>query len=234
MPSGNDRTVGRTSVRSVENTLVERPTERALTSRTRRRVARKIRTEEVWTSTVTCCRSGRRDAPRRVGGRGTQLRTAGVYCTFLGFSSGPLFPRFPLPCCVQVSPGGGTTRRSGSVIGQYLNDIGDLSVVVGFFATKRYDETRPLSVSCTRAHVTFPHAQDRVSCTQRYLGLLWQYVAFRQQCSVGGHDRLCTVRERGRIAQTTVCVVRFWFLVKRNSCYPDNDASNDPLGMSEH
>ena len=69
-------------------------------------------------------------------------------------------------------PGGGTTRRSDAVTEQYLNDILDLFVVVGFLATKRYDETRPLSVSCTRARVTFPHAQDRVSCAQRYLGLL--------------------------------------------------------------
>ena len=66
--------------------------------------------------------------------------------------------------------GGGTT--ADSVTGQFLNGILDLFVVVGVIATKQYDETKPLSVSCNRARVTFPHAQDRVSCPQRYWGLL--------------------------------------------------------------
>ena len=108
---------------------------------------------------------------------------------FLAFPLSVSSHVFLFPAVFGFLLGGDTTRRSDSVVGQYLNDILDLSVVVGFLATKRYDETRPLSVSCTRAHVTFPHAQDRVSCTQRYLRLLWQYVAFSQQCSVGGHDR---------------------------------------------
>ena len=53
-----------------------------------------------------------------------------------------------LPCS-GFSRVGGTTRRSDAVTGQCVNDILDLFVVVGFLATKRYDETRPLSVSCT-------------------------------------------------------------------------------------
>ena len=222
LPSGNDRAVGRTSVRSV-------PTERALTSRTRRRVASKIRTEEVWTSTVTCWRSGRRDALRRVGGRGTQLRTAGVYCTFLGFSSGPLFPTFFLfPAVFGFLPGGGTTRRSDSVIGQYLNDILDLSVVVDTTRPGRSRYPAPWRMSPFHTHKIVSVAPKDIwdffgSAWPSANSALWAVTIV-----------FATVRERGRVAQTTVCVVRFWFPVKRNSCYPDNDASNDPLGMSDH
>ena len=65
-------------------------------------------------------------------------------------------------------PGGGTRRRSDAVTGQYLYGV----LVLFVLANKRYDETRPLSVSCTRARVTFPRAQVRVSRAQRYLGRL--------------------------------------------------------------
>ena len=100
---------------------------------------------------------------------------------------------------------GERARRSDSVIGQNLNEILDCHN-----ATRR--DQAGSRYPAPGARVTFRHAQDRVSCTQRYLRLLWQYVAFSQQCSVGGHDRFALVEKGVRVAQTTVCVVRFGFL----------------------
>ena len=125
---------------------------------------------------------------------------------FLAFPLGVSSHVFLFPAVFGFLPGGGTTRRSDSVIGQYLNDILDLSVVVGFLARR------------DQAALGILHQGAKIFETS--------LAAFRQQCSVCGHDRLCAVRERGRVAQTTVFVVRFWFL--------DSDASKDPLGLSEH
>ena len=226
MPSGNDRTVGWASVRSVEHILVERPTERALTSRIRRRVAHKIRTEEVWTPTVTCWRSGRRDALWRVGGRGTQLRSEGVYCTFLGLSSERLFPRFPLPCCIRVSLWWWHNAQVG------LRYWAIFQWYFGFVCGRGFlchQAVRRDQAALGILHQGACHLSARTRSCQLPPKIYETSLAVRCLVTIV----LRCERKGSRCAGHCMCG-SIWFPAKRNSCYLDSDASNDPLGMSEH
>ena len=102
---------------------------------------------------------------------------------FLAFPLGVSPHVFLFPAVFGFLPGGGTACRSDSIIGQYLNDILDLSVVLGFLAPS---DTRPGRSRYLLApgRMSPFRTHKIVSVAPRDTILLWQYVAFSQQCSV--------------------------------------------------